>query len=40
MKKYKIIERYEIFIVYYAYTTFSLLKFKMVEKWNVAYKGI
>jgi hypothetical protein len=40
MKKYKIIERHGIFIVYYAYKVFSLFKFKMIEKWNVAYKGI
>ncbi len=40
MNKYKIIERHEIFIVFYAYKVFSLFKFKMIEKWNVAYKNI
>jgi hypothetical protein len=40
MDKYKIIERHEIFIVFYAYKVFSLFKFKMIEKWNVAYKGM
>lgn len=40
MEKYKIIERREIFIVYYAVQVFLLFKFKMIEKWYVAYKGL
>lgn len=38
MDKYKIIERNGIFIVFYSYKTFSLFKFKMIEKWDVAHK--